>query len=253
MFVARGSGTDSVHPIYGACDVTFEREVLLSLKFLEPRRFQVLLGILLVVYAVLPFFESRLFTDLMATVVLIFALSAIRDSRMHLMVCALLALLIIGAIWLARWIPGEQLAIGSHVLDMLFVALIIFAILTYVFRSREITTETLAGAICAYLLIGHLWADAFSIIETVRPGSFSSVALVSDKASIVQSAPLQVSQFSYFSFVTLSTLGYGDITPLSRPARNLAALEAIFGQLYLAVLISRLVSQQGATKQRSKG
>jgi hypothetical protein len=97
------------------------------------------------------------------------------------------------------------------------------------------------------------WSGFFSIIETVRPGSFSSVAVISDKASIVQSARLQVSRFSYFSFVTLSTLGYGDITPLSRLARNLAALEAISGQLYLAVLISRLVSQQGAIKLKSKG
>jgi hypothetical protein len=121
-----------------------------------------------------------------------------------------------------------------------------------VFRSREITTESLAGAICAYLLIGALWADVFSILETVRPGSFSSVTATSDAVTAVESARLQVAQFSYFSFVTLSTLGYGDITPLTRPARNLAALEAIFGQLYLAFLIARLVSQK-VIKLKSKG
>jgi hypothetical protein len=65
-------------------------------------------------------------------------------------------------------------------------------------------------------------------------------------------ARLQVGRLSYFSFVTLSTLGYGDITPLTKPARNLAALEAIFGQLYLAVLISRLVSQQAVSNTESR-
>jgi hypothetical protein len=97
-----------------------------------------------------------------------------------------------------------------------------------------------------------MWADVFSVLETVQPGSFSSVGAALDTASTVESARLQVAQFSYFSFVTLTTLGYGDITPLSRPARNLAALEAVFGQLYLAVLVARLVSQQGTTKSKSK-
>ena len=191
--------------------------------------------------------------DLMATVLLIFGLSTISDSRRQLIACSLVAFLVIAAIWLDRVFPGKQLIIEANGLDILFLALVIFAILANVFRSREITTESLAGAICAYLLIGILWADAFSILETVHPGSFSSVHTASDAATTAQSARLQVARFSYFSFVTLSTLGYGDITPLTRPARNLAALEAIFGQLYLAVLIARLVSQQGTTNLKSGG
>ncbi len=225
----------------------------MNLNFVKPYRFQVLLGILLVFFAVVPFFEKRLFTDLMSTIILIFGLSAISNSRIQLIACSLLALLAIAAIWLARWFPGKQLIIGADGLDVLFLILVIFAILANVFRSREITTESLAGAICAYLLIGALWADVFSILETVRPGSFSSVTATSNAVTSVESARLQAAQFSYFSFVTLSTLGYGDITPLTRPARNLAALEAIFGQLYLAVLIARLVSQQGTSKSKSKG
>jgi ion channel len=225
----------------------------LNLKFFNPYRFRVLLGILLVVYAILPFFEKRLFTDLMSTIILIFGLSAISNSRIQLIACSLVALLAIAAIWLSRWFPGKQLNIGGDGLDILFLILVICAILSNVFRSREITTETLAGAICAYLLIGALWADTFSVLETVRPGSFSSVAVASDTISSVDSARIHAARFSYFSFVTLSTLGYGDITPLTRPARNLAALEAIFGQLYLAVLIARLVSQQGTTNLKSNG
>lgn len=225
----------------------------MNLNFVKPYRFRVLLGILLVLFAVVPFFEKRLFTDLMATALLIFALSAISDSRRQLITGSLVALFAIAAIWMVRWFPGKQLTIAENALDILFLIFVIFAILGNVFRSREITTESLAGAICAYLLIGLLWADVFSILETVRPGSFSSVTATSDAVTAVESARHQVAQFSYFSFVTLSTLGYGDITPLTRPARNLAALEAIFGQLYLAVLIARLVSQKGATKLKSKG
>ncbi len=225
----------------------------MNLNFVKPYRFRILLGILLIYFAVVPFFEKRLFTDLMATALLIFALSAISDSRRQLIAGSLVALFAIAAIWMVRWLPGIQLTIAENALDILFLVCVIFAILANVFRSREITTESLAGAICAYLLIGLLWADVFSVLETIQPGSFSSVAVASDAATTVQSVRLQVDQFSYFSFVTLSTLGYGDITPLTRPARNLAALEAIFGQLYLAVLIARLVSQQGVANLRSRG
>ena len=86
------------------------------------------------------------------------------------------------------------------------------------------------GAICVYFLIGLIWADVFFILETLQPGSF-------------QIPPEQVGQatLDYFSYVTLTTLGYGDITPISAPARSLSLLEAMMGQLYLAVLIARLV------------
>lgn len=221
-------------------------------RFLPHWRFQMLLLILLVFFAVVPFFEDRLYTDVMATVVLIVAISAVSDKRNKLLIaCSLLVVAAISAIWYARWFPGKAIMVTANLVDLSFLALVVGTILSQVFRSQQITRESIAGAICAYLLIGAMWADGFSVLETLVPGSFSGMTPGAGSVSLAD-ARLQVGRLSYFSFVTLSTLGYGDITPLTRPARNLAALEAIFGQLYLAVLISRLVSQRVASNTESR-
>jgi hypothetical protein len=98
-----------------------------------------------------------------------------------------------------------------------------------------VTADKIYGALCVYLLIGLTWGFMFLTLEGVQPGSFSlgqgqPNGIAKDPATLV-----------YFSFVTLSTVGYGDITPLSPPARSLAFMEAIIGQIYLAVLVARLV------------
>ena len=95
-----------------------------------------------------------------------------------------------------------------------------------------------------------MWADVFSIIENVSPGSFADNSIEADAASGPELMRDRSDRFTYFSFVTLTTLGYGDITPLTRPAKNLVVLEAIFGQLYLAVLIARLVGQAQLYKKQ---
>jgi hypothetical protein len=129
-------------------------------------------------------------------------------------------------------------------LGVLFLALVVVAILAHVFKSMRITRETIAGAVCAYLLIGAMWAHVFSVIENVSPNSFADNSIEAYAASGPEPMRNRADRFTYFSFVTLTTLGYGDITPMTRAAKNLAALEAIFGQLYLAILIARLVGQQ---------
>ena len=97
------------------------------------------------------------------------------------------------------------------------------------------TADKIYGALCVYLLIGLTWGFMFLTLEGVQPGSFSlgqgqPTRIDKDPAALV-----------YFSFITLSTVGYGDITPLSPPARAFAFMEAIIGQIYLAVLVARLV------------
>ena len=215
-------------------------------------RFQLLLVVLLSLYAVVPFLEGRWFADLVGTAVTIFAVASVSEKRGLLAVFSLLAVAIIAGTWYAHWFPGYSVALSVHFLGVLFLALVVGAILTHVFRSTHITRETITGAICAYLLIGSMWAHVFSIVENVSPGSFADNSIEANAASGPEPMRDQADRFTYFSFVTLTTLGYGDITPLSRPARNLTALEAIFGQLYLAVLIARLVGQAQQYKKRDE-
>jgi hypothetical protein len=97
--------------------------------------------------------------------------------------------------------------------------------------SGKTDGERLFAALDAYLLAGLLFAVAYWAIDQVLPGSFRGVT-----------GELSQRDAIYFSFITISTLGYGDISPLSEPARGMAVVEAVSGQMYLAVLVARLVS-----------
>jgi len=205
-------------------------------------RMQALLLTLFVCFAVTPFFEGKWVADVTGTVVIIAAFGAASTTKADFAVVLVLAALAICTIWQTYWWPSTMagyLAISS---DLAFVGLVIVLLLSYVFRARGTTRETIAAASCAYLLIGLMWADVFSLLEGSTPGSFSPIEAQGSAINILSPREL-VARFNYFSFTTLSTVGYGDIVPLSRPARSLATFEAISGQLYIAVLISRLVGQ----------
>ena len=121
--------------------------------------------------------------------------------------------------------------------DGLFMAVSVFFVIGLVAKQRDVTADTIFGGICGYLLIGLVWSSIFSIIEHLTPGAF-----VIDGVA-VESTPGRraIPQLTYFSFVTLTTLGYGDITPAGPLAAGLCALEAMSGQLYIAILIARVV------------
>lgn len=104
-----------------------------------------------------------------------------------------------------------------------------------VLRSHKVTLNLIMGAVNIYLMIGVGFAFVFAFIEYAQPGSFTGLE---DLAAI----PDSVLYFLYFSFITMSTLGYGDISPLTPYGMTAAYTVAIFGQLYLAILVARLVA-----------
>jgi voltage-gated potassium channel len=110
------------------------------------------------------------------------------------------------------------------------------SILGYVLHSGRVTSDKIFAAICVYLLVGFVWTYAYVLLDDLRPGSFAD----STKTGQIDYVG-HVMQLRYFSFATLTTLGYGDILPRSPTARTMALLEAIMGQIYLAVLVARLV------------
>ena len=134
-----------------------------------------------------------------------------------------------------------------HVIALL--AMFVFLLLATInaFRQiavgNDISLNRIVGAVCVYLLLGVMWSIAYNVLEYLQPDSFKGLTeLVS---------PAWNPDWIYFSFVTITTLGYGDITPLTQTARSLAVAEAIVGQFYIAVLVAGLVSAYISSKRDS--
>lgn len=145
-------------------------------------------------------------------------------------------------------VPSSRLfVVGAVVLSIAFLTFVILILLASVFRPGEITGGRIAGAICVYLLAGLLWAQLYATILVFDASAFNIPAATREVFTQVGELALV-----YFSFVTLTTLGYGDITPASPLAQTVTWLEAVSGQLYIAILLARLVSLH-VTRVRAAG
>ncbi|WP_404309043.1 potassium channel family protein [Neorhodopirellula lusitana] len=126
---------------------------------------------------------------------------------------------------------------GSDACFLLVFVLLLASLGESVFGKGLSDLNRIIGAISIYFVIGLLFGLLFSLLETFHPGSFNLVMQANDASGHHET----FNQLNYFSSVTLTTLGYGDIQPVSRPARTLATLEAMIGQLYLAIVVAQLV------------
>jgi hypothetical protein len=138
-------------------------------------------------------------------------------------------------------IPGEYHvlhAVPHHGLHVLFLAFAVAVILRNIFAEKTIAVDQVLGAACGYLLAGGAWAHAFGLAEILVPGSFSMSSELDKRFSGWHGRD---ALFYYFSLATLTTMGYGDVTPVRAPATMLVILEAIFAQFYLAVVVAQIV------------
>lgn len=133
------------------------------------------------------------------------------------------------------------LSVVGNLCWMLFFAFIAWKELHAVLRQKHITGEAISMAISIYLLLGAAWSFLYDIIYQVQPQSF---ALNGNASALVPPGHPITPVLVYFSFITLTTIGYGDITPLTLQARYAALAEGVAGQFYLAILVARLVSMQ---------
>jgi len=183
-------------------------------------------------------FDSAKLDNLVLTSILAIALLEIARTRRYVWIGLILGLPAIASRLLHVLAPAS-VALDSVVLGFtgLFFGFLIWQILHDLLTGDRSTGERIFGAICAYLFIGVLFALVFAHVELIEPGAFS----VSENLA-TSDGDRPLSLFTYFSFVTLTTLGYGEITPISEAARTLAWFEALVGQLYLAVTIAGLVA-----------
>lgn len=183
--------------------------------------------------------DLRLYTDIVFSVMLISGVAIAWGQRKLFLLASFIASVALVVRWLDLWQETRRLQLWGDSWSLLAILIIALILLVQVFRTGPVTHLRIQGAIAVYLLFGIGWAHAYHIAAALLPGSFN---YSSGELSTVQ-------DWAYYSFVTLTTLGYGDITPVRPVARNLAITEALAGQLYLAVMLARLVAMEVITWQ----
>lgn len=194
-----------------------------------------LLGTLVLAPAAGPRFGLRT-VPLLTTAILIAVVHAATGSRRLIRLGLLLAALPLLSNALGLAVPGSTPGtLLSLAVTSAFLTLAAGAILYDVVRESRITLDKIFGAVCVYLLIAFVWWLLYGITLMLDPEAFRTASPALDSTH-------QLAELAYFSCVTLTTLGYGDVVPVSPAARALASVEAILGQLYLTILVARLVS-----------
>jgi hypothetical protein len=182
----------------------------------------------------------RIVKNILLTIVFINGIYAIGNKTHHLILAIGLALPMLISLWLHYVVKIPHIIYVGEIFGALFIGLAITILINYIFNAKEVTEEVLYAAVIVYLLTAILWSFAYSILEFVYPDSFG-----------YPGGPREdVYRYLYFSFITITTLGYGDITPLTDKASALAILEAVFGQVYLVVIVAWLVGMH--VSRRSK-
>jgi hypothetical protein len=188
-----------------------------------------------------PFLETgptqTIFWNILLSIVLFFGVYAVSYSKKNFIIALVFALPWFILAWIEQVTSPLSLITGviSLVSIILFFTFTLTVIFNFVLKSRQINKEVLYGAVRIYLLLGGIFTLIYFLIEILQPGSFF-INPVYNADTIISGV-----DFMYYSFSTLTTLGYGDVIPVTSHARSFAILEAVLGVMYLAIIISRLV------------
>jgi voltage-gated potassium channel len=159
-------------------------------------------------------------------------------SRLYSILAGISGMTMVVSFWLHFLYPSDAMMIAAKVSGALFFLLVVITMLRHVVASPTVTREVLYAAMVVYLMIGILFAFVYGCIYIVDPASFDLTMEMSSRGWA----------FFYFSFVTLTTLGYGDSSPLTAMGGIVAVMEAIIGQLYLVVVVAWLVGMHVSSK-----
>jgi voltage-gated potassium channel len=174
-----------------------------------------------------------LVATVLITLVFLSALLAIGGRLRTVVGIVLVAPALLGE-WLSYWQPDLLFSVMIRASGVLFIGYVVLEFLRFIVRAPRVDFGVLCAAVATYLMLGLLWSLSYILVDRLVPNSF--VFTVGPSHSINNFTAL------YFSFITLSTVGYGDIIPVSGVARMLAMVEAVFGMFYVTLLVARLVS-----------
>jgi voltage-gated potassium channel len=188
--------------------------------------------------------------ELLFTLVTLSSIHMLRIKPREALISALLAVPTLASLWLRQAIPAVRLSQVAMVLLTLFLLYTTVTVLLRVFTEEPVTADKLSAALCVYLLMGYLWGSLYGLMYVVTPGGFQLPVwwTPSKQQGIATDVPMNM--MMYFSFTTLTTLGYGDVLPIGAAPRAAVILEAVLGHFYLAVLVARLIGLHIADTRR---
>ena len=215
----------------------------------SPSKFTVLLSFLLFQIFLTPITGKSIFLEQIlyfyTYLVLLSAVTAIVESKVKLSIFIMFYITsFISSVLFFMLNSIHWLAI-SEASDMMMIAITIWGILIFMRRQKKVTRDLIAGAICVYMLCGLLWANGYSLCMIYDRGAISGIDL---SESIFAVRNLLV----YFSYVTMMTIGYGDMLPATSMARSLVMLQGLFGQMYLAVFVAGIIGMFLSQRDENK-
>lgn len=211
-----------------------ERAAMLRLGSMATLLFVLILSVFIAPVAVPPDSAAgQIVEDVLISLILLSGAIAVSDRRLAFIPLTLVAVVVIAVRWAGWFMPSGAAEVRAVALlfALLMLALVICA---KVFGKGAKVRDRLWGAIALYMLLGVIWAAAYEIVSLQVPGAYTGM-----EGHAGLGYPWV---WIYFSFSTLTTVGYGDITPVARVARSLSNMEALIGQLYPAIVLARLVS-----------
>jgi voltage-gated potassium channel Kch len=208
-------------------------------------RFLLLIVFMVALVVLGPFIEGflrlRFFMNLCFSIIFIATIYAVSQKRQYIIFAATLLIPVLLAVWTPNIPENNILLTTGYLCGLIVIAFAVISILTFIFSQQEVTRQTISAAVAVYLLLALMWTFIYRLIENLYPGSF---AVAHDKLLLAENIYL------YFSLVTITTLGYGDITPIGSQAVALSVLEAITGQIYLVVVVAWFVGLYVSKKSK---
>lgn len=231
-------------------------------SILQGRGYYILLATLLLLTVLDPLLAElqlhKVVFDISFCVVLAATVYAVGDRRAPFWTALVLGIPAAAFTWLAYGFhptstAGGVVIVARYFLYVLFLGLMAGLILRDVFRGKRVTGNNICGAICVYFFVGVAWGMLYALADQLEPGSLAvATELRTTFAGDARTTEhISISIYIYYSFVTLSTLGYGDVSPVTPAVCTFAWLEAVMGQLYIAVLVARLVGMHIAQSEKS--
>jgi uncharacterized membrane protein len=188
----------------------------------------------LFIYGVIP--------DVLMTIIFTAGIYSISNQKKQFYIALALAVPMYMAIWSSHLLESVELFLVGAFFAAFFTGFLISQLIKFIFNQKDVTQEVIFAAVVVYLLMAIVWSFSYWMLDYFYPQSLS----------FPDGPAPNVYRYLYFSFVTITTLGYGDVSPLTQKAASLVILEAVTGQIYLVVVVAWLVGMHVSRRSRSK-